>query len=307
MSKIKIGVISDVHSNYYAFKAVYDYMKSQEINEYLLLGDYVSDTSEAEKTMELLYKIIDENKVHILRGNREEYCLDQRKALKGENDEPLWIANSASGSLLYTYERLKEKDLEFFESIPMTFKFEKEGYPSITCCHGSPISTRESLKFNDDRTKEWLEKVDTDYLLCAHIHHQGMMEYKRKIYINNGSTGIAVGECGFAECTILHGVKNQEVTKWEPEFLKIPYDTEKVVKHIFDSGLYDMAHWFINSNIQILRTGIDNSGKLVALAAKLQTDDTGKEAEWPYIEEKYFEKAAKLLGVPDYKKNLTDF
>lgn len=82
MSKIKIGVISDVHSNYYAFKAVYDYMKSQEINEYLLLGDYVSDTSEAEKTMELLYKIIDENKVHILRGNREEYCLDQRKALK---------------------------------------------------------------------------------------------------------------------------------------------------------------------------------------------------------------------------------
>lgn len=302
MSEVKIGVISDVHSNYYAFRAVYDYMKAQGINEYLLLGDYVSDTAEAQETMKLLYKIIDENKVHILRGNREEYMLEQRKAQKGENDEPLWVANSASGSLLYTYERLKEKDFEFFDSLPITFKFKKEGYPSITCCHGSPISTRESLKFDSDKTKEWLQKIDTDYLLCAHIHRQGMREYKGKVYMNNGSTGIAVGECGFAECTILHGVKKEYSTKWEPEYLKVPYDTEEVVQSIFDSGLYDMAHWFINSNIQILRTGIDNSSKLVALADKLQSDDTGKEAIWPYIEEKYFEEAARTLGVPDYKK-----
>lgn len=302
MKEIKIGVISDVHSNYCALKAVYDYMKLQGINEYLLLGDYVSDTSETEKTMELLYKIIDENKVHILRGNREEYLLEQRKIQKGEKEGPLWLANSASGNLLYTYERLKDKDFDFFESLPITFKFEKEGYPSITCCHGSPVNTRELLELYSDNTKEWLHKIDTDYLLCAHTHFQGKFEYKGKTYINNGCAGITIGDHGFAQCTILHGVQKGENKTWKAEFLKIPYDSEKVIQDIYDSGLYDMAHWFINSNIQILKTGIDNSAKLVALADKLQTEATGKGNTWPYIEEKYFEEAAKRLGVPDYQK-----
>jgi predicted phosphodiesterase len=302
LKKIKIGVISDVHSNYCAFKAVYEYLRSQEIKEYLLLGDYVSDTAETEKTMELLYQIMEENQVHILRGNREEYVLDQWKIQKGEKDGPLWLANSASGNLLYTYERLSQKDFEFFDSLPITFQLEKEGYPDITCCHGSPINTRELLEFYTVNTKEWLEKTDTDYLLCAHTHFPGKLEYKGKTYINNGCAGIAIDDYGFAQCTILHGVEKEGTKKWEPEFLKIPYDTEEVIQSIFHSGLYDMAHWFMNSNIQILKTGIDNSAKLVALAGRLQADQTGKEAVWPYIEEKYFEEAAGQLGVPDYQK-----
>ena len=46
----KIGVIADIHSNYTAFKTAVEYMKAQGIDEFFLLGDYVSDTTATVKT-----------------------------------------------------------------------------------------------------------------------------------------------------------------------------------------------------------------------------------------------------------------
>lgn len=41
---MKIGIISDIHSNIYAFKACTEYMEKQKCDEYFFLGDYISDT-----------------------------------------------------------------------------------------------------------------------------------------------------------------------------------------------------------------------------------------------------------------------
>ena len=41
---MKIGIISDIHSNIYAFKACTEYMEKHKCDEYFFLGDYISDT-----------------------------------------------------------------------------------------------------------------------------------------------------------------------------------------------------------------------------------------------------------------------
>ena len=46
---MKIGIISDIHSNIYAFKACTEFMEKQNCDEYLFLGDYISDTPTQEK------------------------------------------------------------------------------------------------------------------------------------------------------------------------------------------------------------------------------------------------------------------
>ena len=79
---MKIGVLSDIHSNYYAFRACVDYMVQAGVGDFLLLGDYVSDTPYPERTMELIYELREKYTVHMLRGNREEYLLDQRAVQK---------------------------------------------------------------------------------------------------------------------------------------------------------------------------------------------------------------------------------
>ena len=87
---------------------------------------------------------------------------------------------------------------------------------------------------------------------------------------------------------------------WKPAFLKVPFDNHKVAEDMIASGLLDKAPWFINSNIQILLTGTDNSAALVELANKL-SEEAGETKGWPLIKEKYFEEAAQRLGIPDYR------
>lgn len=298
---MKIGVLSDIHGNYYAFKACIDYMLDVGVTEFLLLGDYVSDTSFPEKTIELIHELRDKYTVHMLRGNREEYLLEQRKVQRGNKDGIKWIPNSASGNLLFTYERLSQRDWKLFEELPITFRYEYPDFPAITCCHGSPGNARELLQLNGENTKEWLEQMDTDYLLAGHTHFPGESEYGAKHYFNAGCVGIAIADAGYAQCMILHGIEENGQKKWEPVFLKIPYNTAMVIEDIFASGLYDMAPWFLNSNIQILLTGVDHSAEMVSMAMELQAKDTGKEVKWPLIEEKYFRQAAEALGIPDYR------
>ena len=193
---MKIGIISDIHSNIYAFKACTEYLEKQGCKEYIFLGDYISDTPYARETLDYLYEFVKMHTCHLLRGNREEYMLTQQEARKKKCTEQMWISNSASGNLLYTYGQLVDKDFDFFQSLPITFVYEKEGYPSITCCHGSPASSRELLQLNEDPVKQWLEKIDTDYMICAHTHYPGEMTYKNKHYFNSGSVGISIDDAG---------------------------------------------------------------------------------------------------------------
>ena len=297
---MKIGIISDIHSNIVALKACIKYMESVPCEEYLFLGDYVSDTPYTRETMDYLYDFMTKASCHFLRGNREDYMLAQREAVANHKETERWLWNSASGNLLFAYEQLNEKDFQFFESLPITFQFKKEKYPTITCCHGSPESTRELLLFDRDNTKTWLENIDTEYLISAHTHFPGEMRYQGKHYFNSGCVGIAIGDCGFAQCLILEDIMENGRIEWKPTFLKIPYDNKKVVEDIRKSGLLDKAPWFINSNIQILLTGIDHSAEMVNAAAN-KAKEVDKEATWPRIEEKYFEAAAKELGIPDYR------
>ena len=40
---MRIAVISDIHSNYIAFKTIIDDIKKENIDEIIFLGDYVTD------------------------------------------------------------------------------------------------------------------------------------------------------------------------------------------------------------------------------------------------------------------------
>ena len=193
---MKIGVISDIHSNLIAFMACTAYLEKAGCDEYLFLGDYVSDTPYTRETLDYLYEFIRKHPCHLLRGNREEYMISQRSVRKKGISNQRWIYNSASGNLLYAYEQLTEADLDFFEKLPISFVYEKEGYPAITCCHGSPLNARELLQLDSDRAKDWLDKIDTKYMICAHTHYPGECNHNGKHYYNSGCVGIAIEDHG---------------------------------------------------------------------------------------------------------------
>lgn len=297
---MKLGIISDIHSNIIAFRECMKYLLEQGCREFVFLGDFVSDIPYTRETMDYLYEVMKQYPCSLLRGNREDYMLAQRRVRRGEEEGPVWLNNSASGNLLFAYEQLEDADLDFFEQLPISFVYEKEGFPAITFCHGSPESSRELLQLGGENTKRWMERIATDYLFAAHTHYPGEFECRNKYYFNSGSCGIAIGDYGFAQCVILESVEENNEMTWKPEFIRIPYDSRKVIQDMFTSGVYDRATWFINNNIHILVTGIDKTPDIVEGARTCQEEVTGQQCVWPYIEEKYFARSGAILGIPDY-------
>lgn len=297
---MKLGIISDIHSNILAFRACMEYLEERDCDIYIFLGDYVTDTPYTRETMDYLYQVLDTHTCFLLRGNREEYLLQQREVLQNKREGLRWRNNSASGNLQYSMERLEERDLDFFERLPIHFVYEQKGYPSITFCHGSPVNTRELMQLGGENTRAWMEQLDTEYLVAAHTHHPGSFVHQGRTYLNTGSCGIAIADCNMAQCLLLEADVRDGGSCWRPEFLRIPYDGRQVVEDIFGSGLYDCAPWFLNANIHIFLTGIDKCAELVALAMELQEQETGVKPIWPEIGEDYFARAAKELAIPDY-------
>ena len=296
---MKIGVISDVHSNVVALKACIDYMEAEGCEEYLFLGDYVSDTPYTRETLDYLYEFIDTHTCQLLRGNREEYMLNHRKAVLEGRDAEKWIYNSACGNLLFTYELLTEDDLDFFDNLPISFDYEKHGYPTIKCCHGSPVKSNERIPLDGEAARKWFEKIDANYLLCGHTHYPGEYSYGDKHYFNSGSVGIAINDAGLAQCIILEDITVDGKKEWKPSFLKIPFDNKQVVNDIVESGLLEKAPWFVNTNIQVLLTGEDNSYEMVECAAQL-AEEAGE--IWPLVDDKYFAIAAEKYNIHDYRE-----
>lgn len=285
---MNIGVISDIHSNYHGLKACVDHAIHQGADRFLFLGDYVSDCAYPQKTMKLLYELKDRYECSFIKGNREEYMLDHR-AGKGEG----WIMpSSATGSLLYTYENLTKRDLDFFESLSISGRMTVKGYPDVLYCHGSMEHTKGVLRLGTKETEETLKSMDGGVLLCGHTHIQGTQEYEGKKLINVGSAGVPFYYQGEVQYGILHGNKGT----WEEELLQIDYDKNQAALELHESGLFESANIWARIVEICLLTGVDHSKECLELALHKYREREGKK-EWTTLPEAYWQEAAAELGI----------
>lgn len=284
---IKIAVLSDIHSNYQAFKTCLDYAFNVRIEHFLFLGDYVSDCAFPQRTMELLYELQDRYHCWFIKGNREEYLLHHK-----EGKEDGWVSpSSASGSLLYTYDNLTDKDFAFFQDIEISGLMSIDGLPDFLYCHGSMDDTRGDLRFEKEGVITTLENMKEDLLVCGHTHQQGIFEHNGKRIVNVGSVGIPWGHHGKAQFGILSG----NCGGWEAELLQLSYDNEKAVRELYESGLTQKANIWAKLVEETLLTGIDRVRDCLRLAMQICEEKEGK-AAWSNLSEEYWEEAAKEMG-----------
>lgn len=132
----RIALISDIHGNYKALEAFLQYIAAQPVEGIICLGDYVTDSPYPERTMRLLHEMRNRHICWMLRGNREEYLLDNADNAEG------WKPSSANGTLFYTLQHMGKEDLAFFASLPTERELCLEGCPVLYLCHGTPGRVR---------------------------------------------------------------------------------------------------------------------------------------------------------------------
>lgn len=276
-----IAVFSDIHGNYIAFQKCLNRALQAGVKEFIFLGDYLGEFPYPQRTMKLLYEMQEKYHCTFIRGNKEDYWLDGK--LNGEQ----WKAGSSStGTLAYTYSHLTPKDLTFFQAMPIQMVLEYEGMESLQLCHGSPEHNKDALHENDEKTNEIIKKCGADYILCGHTHIQTAFTVENKKVWNAGAVGVALQSNGKAQFMILHSKDRG----WNPEFVSLEYEKERVIKEFEDSGLLEAAPYWSRTTIHLIQEGAPSHETMLRKAAGYCMQENGT-CKWNDIPEKYWKMA----------------
>lgn len=285
---MKIAVLSDIHGNVHGLKKCMEHALEQQVDRYLFLGDYVSDCAYPRETMDELYRIRQQYTCDFIRGNREEYLLNHHNGM-----EDGWISpSSASGSLMFTYQRLRQQDFDFFRQLPIAGRMSIEGYPEFHYCHGSMTKSKGTL-IHQGRPKKELEIAgEVALYVSGHTHLQGVFQGDDTCVVNVGSVGVPWKYNGKTQYVILEGYSDH----WKIHTYQLEYDRMSAIEGIYETGLGDQANIWAAIVRETLLTGEDHSMECLMLAMSKCQEELGT-ADWNHLPEKYWKEAAlEILG-----------
>lgn len=72
--RMRVAVISDIHSNYKALEAFLAYIEDCRVDAVIGLGDYVTDCPYPERTLSLLHEMEKKYPCHLLRATGKNIC-----------------------------------------------------------------------------------------------------------------------------------------------------------------------------------------------------------------------------------------
>ena len=273
---MKYAIISDIHGNYPAFKAVLADARAHGADMYLLLGDYLYRYPWVNDLVDELRNL---KPACLIRGNGEGYLLNSNEEeMTCEQFKPLyWVCSSILPENLAYLASLPEKavishgdtNIYLAHSIDLFYRPTVIGFFHTLnfqdMMKASPISHREYLA----RGREVLlacpdaladiQALPKGIHLFGHNHLQFHMEYDGRLFINPGSCGMAADWDATAAYTLL----SCENGRWTVLERRVEYDLSKVTEELVTSGYHDYAPmWSHAVKLQLL-TGKEYFGWLV--------------------------------------------
>ncbi|MCI8546277.1 MAG: metallophosphoesterase family protein [Clostridia bacterium] len=250
----KIAIISDVHSNITAFKAVIEDIRKRDITRIFCAGDLVLKGSSPCEVLDLAKEKCEV----IVRGNAEE------GAMCGETPHKTWHR-----------ETLGKERMEFISQLPLYFDFYMSG-SLIRMFHASKNDTHfRIMDFDNAEEKMKLFEDESgkvpDIVLYGDIHIQYMQKFFNKTIVNVGSVGNIVeylhhdntiedmSESLQAYYTILEGeYDSREKSSLSINFVRVPYDIEKEIEIARKNNIPSLENYILE-----LKTGMYRKNKKV--------------------------------------------
>ena len=185
---MKIAVISDIHGNMEALKAVMQDIEEQECEMVFVLGDYAMAGPEPSSAVGYFWtKKFDTNFV-MIQGNTDfmisNYSEDLYTSLKEK--APIMAEALKKDTLI-----LSDEEKKFLKELPIQTEQEFEGVKFLLV-HGSPRKNNEDILPDTPlaEVEKMLENVTSDVVLCGHTHIPcGFQTSKKQTVVNAGSVG----------------------------------------------------------------------------------------------------------------------
>lgn len=202
----RLAVISDVHGNYPALKAVLEDIDKSNVDEIICLGDVVGYYCQVNECIDL----IRERGILCLLGNHDYYMISNT------------CCESKTVKMCIDYQRtiIREDNLEWIKSLKPGFDTNE-----ISFRHGGwsdPIEQRiKVFDFN------WVKDFPQKFFFSGHTHIQGVQqdELVGKVYCNPGSVGQPRDDDPRAAYSLVN-------TDESIELRRVEYDIDEIVKQM---------------------------------------------------------------------------
>lgn len=230
---MKYGIITDIHNNVLALRAVlkrFDQMGCDRIiccGDIIGIGPYPEETVQESARIPGLLSVRGNHETYLLEGMPAEYPNEEHMSF-GEMEHHRW-----------EHGLLSEGSVDFLRSMPYRIDFTVEKL-NVTVMHaGMDQDGRFRSKRNPTESDltEMFADVNSDIILYGHDHTRNICR-SDKLYINVGSLGCPSRDRNIARA----GVLTIENGNAEIEPLDVAYDAEDVIREIDIRDYPDSAY-----------------------------------------------------------------
>ncbi len=218
---MKLGVITDIHNNLTALKAVVKELLQSRCDKIICCGDIIGIGPSPEETVQYLMQIPN---LIAVRGNHEKYLLDKMPT-EYPNEENMGFEEMKHHK--WEHSLLSKESVEFLRSLPYKVSLKYEDYTLAVMhycmdCDGHYING----KMNPDKTdlKMMFADVEGDIILYGHNHCRNICKGD-KFYINVGSLGCPAQDKNIARA----GIVNIENGNVDVKTIDLEYDVSEVI------------------------------------------------------------------------------
>ncbi len=221
---MRFGIITDIHNNLAALKAVINKLHELKCDKIICCGDIIGIGPCPEETVQYMMNIPE---LIAVRGNHDNYLLGGMPVAY-PNEEQMSLEEMEHHT--WEHRLLSGNSIEFLQKLPYRADMECEGF-RISIMHYCMDYDGHYINFISNPSGLDLQKmfadISSDIIIYGHDHHKSICK-SDKLYVNVGSLGCPGQDLNLARAGILT-IENQTV---EIESIDVIYDVTNVLNMI---------------------------------------------------------------------------
>ena len=216
---MRLGIISDVHSNMPALSAILDFLRKEKADRIIHAGDVVGYNPFPNEVIDAFIT----NPVLSISGNHD------RGVISGDIR---FFNDAAAEAVLWTRRELKNDGRDYLSNLKTRERISVDG-KTIAVIHGSPFNDDEYI-FRDDANEKLLDEAAADILVLGHTHVPYVRKLENGLIVNPGSVGQPRDGDWRASCMVL------DISGGNAEIFRLEYPVEETQKEIRKASLPEM-------------------------------------------------------------------